>query len=68
MLVGGKGVFVVSSDGGGSWQSPEFDTPVTYGWVHGLARVDGGSSWVTVGSNGGIYFGKSDGMWRKVAY
>jgi len=54
ILIGGKGVFLSSTDRGKTWKNPAFEPPITYGWVNGLSR-QGSSGFVTVGWDGAIY-------------
>jgi photosystem II stability/assembly factor-like uncharacterized protein len=66
ILIGGKGVFLSSTDKGRTWQSPRFEPPITYGWLYGLSRR-GTSGFVTVGWVGAIYLSSSN-KWQRVSY
>jgi photosystem II stability/assembly factor-like uncharacterized protein len=66
ILIGGKGVSLSSSDKGKTWQTPEFNPPITYGWIYEIASR-GSSGFVAVGRNGDIYLSTSD-SWKRVAY
>jgi photosystem II stability/assembly factor-like uncharacterized protein len=66
ILIGGKGVFLSSSDKGKTWQTPEFKPPITYGWIYEVASR-GSSGFVAVGRNGDIYLNTSN-SWDRVVY
>jgi len=66
ILIGGKGVFLSSSDKGKTWQTPEFKPPITYGWIYEVASR-GSSGFVAVGRNGDIYLNTSN-SWNRVVY
>ena len=66
IVIGGSGIFLISTDRGQSWQPPRFDPPATYGWIYGIARR-GSSEFVAVGWEGAIYLSGSN-MWRRVVY
>lgn len=66
ILIGGKGVFLSSSDKGKTWQTPEFMPPITYGWIYDVTSR-GPSGLVAVGRNGDIYLSTSD-SWKRVVY
>jgi len=66
VMIGGKGVFLSSTDRGQTWHSPVFEPPITYGWIYGLARR-GSSGFVAVGWEGAIYLGDSS-SWYRVSY
>ena len=44
----------MSSDNGRSWQKPNIDPPISYGWLYGVAPR-GEKGFVTVGKGGWIY-------------
>ena len=59
ILIGGKGVFFSSSDKGKTWQTPEFNPPIIYGWIYEVASVVHLVLWPW-GWNGDIYLSTSD--------
>ena len=69
VLIGGNGVFLVSSDNGKTWKEPEFKPSVIYDWVYGIARL-GGGGYVTVGGAGDIYLSEANSpeSWKKIEY
>ena len=66
ILIGGKGVFLSSADGGKSWGSPSFEPPISYGWLYGLTKRQC-SSFAAVGWEGAIYLSSST-SWHRVIY
>ena len=66
ILIGGKGIFLSSTDGGKTWKNPTFVSPITYGWLYGLSRR-GPSEFVAVGWEGSIYLNTSN-TWNRVLY
>ena len=66
LLIGGKGIFLSSDDGGKTWTVPKFTPPISYGWLYGLAQR-GASGFVAVGWNGAIYINTSN-TWQRVNY
>lgn len=67
LMIGGKGVFLVSSDEGETWKTCEFSPPVTYGWVYGISQ-SGKDNFFTVGWGGAIYKNASETSWQRVIY
>lgn len=67
LMIGGKGVFLVSSDEGETWKTSEFLPPVTYGWVYGISQ-SGKNNFFTVGWGGAIYKNASEISWQRVTY
>jgi photosystem II stability/assembly factor-like uncharacterized protein len=68
VLIGGNGMILISTDKGKEWKSPEFEPPVTYGWLYGLGRR-GPSEFVAVGWEGSIYLSDPKNpfsSWRRV--
>lgn len=63
ILIGGHGVCLSSTDHGLTWQSPEFEPPITHGWLYGLSQR-GSSSFVSVGWEGAIYLSSSN-TWHR---
>jgi photosystem II stability/assembly factor-like uncharacterized protein len=66
ILIGGKGTFMSSHDRGKTWKAPEFEPPIIYNWIYGLASR-GGSGFVAVGGEGAIYLNVST-SWQRIAY
>jgi photosystem II stability/assembly factor-like uncharacterized protein len=66
ILIGGRGVFLSSTDNGRTWRSSGFEPPITYGWLYGLSRR-GASGFVVVGWGGAIYLSSSN-KWQRVGY
>lgn len=66
ILIGGKGIFLSSADGGKTWKNPAFVPPFPYGWLYGLTRR-GTSAFVSVGWEGAIYLNTSN-TWNRVLY
>jgi photosystem II stability/assembly factor-like uncharacterized protein len=66
IVVGGSGIFLISTDRGQSWQPPRFEPPATYGWIYGIARR-GDAGFAVVGWEGAIYLSGSK-TWRRVVY
>jgi hypothetical protein len=70
IAIGGKRVFVISDDGGDTWKIPEFNPPITYGWLYGLAQRSN-SGFIAVGWEGAIYRndgGKTLAFWQRAEY
>jgi photosystem II stability/assembly factor-like uncharacterized protein len=66
IMIGGKGVFLSTHDGGRAWKVPDFTPPVDYGWLYGIAQR-GSKGFVAVGWRGAIYLSSSQG-WHRVGY
>jgi photosystem II stability/assembly factor-like uncharacterized protein len=66
ILIGGNGTFLSSIDNGKTWQNPEFDPSISYGWIYGVAPR-GSSGFVAVGWKGAIYLNAST-SWHRVVY
>jgi photosystem II stability/assembly factor-like uncharacterized protein len=66
ILIGGKSSFLQSTDNGQTWQIPKFESPITYGWIYGVAQ-QGRSKFVAVGWGGAIYVSSSD-TWKRITY
>jgi len=64
VLIGGKSTFLISMDNGGTWQNPQFEPPITYGWIYGLTRR-GNSGFIAVGWEGAVYLSSSN-TWKRV--
>lgn len=62
----GKATMVISVDSGRSWQQPEMNPPITYGWLYDVAPR-GDKGFVAVGKEGWIYRGETAaGAWSVV--
>lgn len=66
IVIAGKGVLLLSGDGGETWRSPDPDPPINWGWIYGLA-LSGVRTALGVGWNGSIYRSEGDlKQWRRV--
>jgi photosystem II stability/assembly factor-like uncharacterized protein len=63
IVIGGKGVFIVSTDNGRTWYEPEFRPPITYGWIYGIDYIFP-SGFITVGYKGSIYLSNGKNVER----
>ena len=62
----GRGLLLMSLDGGKSFQRVKVDPPVTYGWIYRIADR-GGKGSVAVGSKGWIYLRSSEeASWNRI--
>ena len=66
ILIGGKEIFLSSTDAGKTWKNPTLVPPITYGWFYGLGRRQP-SEFVAVGWKGAIYLNTSN-TWNRVLY
>jgi photosystem II stability/assembly factor-like uncharacterized protein len=68
IMIGGKGAFLSSHDGGRSWKTPEFSPPIDYGWLYGIAQR-GSSGFAAVGRQGWIYLSEGKtATWKRIRY
>jgi photosystem II stability/assembly factor-like uncharacterized protein len=67
ILIGGRGISLVSVDQGRSWAVLTLQPPITYGWLYGLAQR-AASDFVAVGWKGAIYRGNAMTAWQLVRY
>jgi photosystem II stability/assembly factor-like uncharacterized protein len=69
IVIGGKALLLVGSDGGASFKAPAIEPPVTYGYVYGITPR-GNKGFVAVGKEGWIYVSDPKGTttWQKVKY
>jgi photosystem II stability/assembly factor-like uncharacterized protein len=70
LLIGGKGVFLVSFDNGQSWHSSKFEPSIDYSWIYNVTRR-GNAGYVAVGVGGAIYVSSETGSeleWQKSNY
>jgi photosystem II stability/assembly factor-like uncharacterized protein len=66
ILICGNGTFILSADGGKTWDTSEFKPPITYNWLY-KAKYIPSSGFITVGSEGAIYCGASN-IYNRVKY
>jgi len=67
VVIGGRGVCVVSKDKGQTWQKAEFEPPVKYTWIYHCAPV-GAGGFIACGDEGTIYLKRAGSVWRRVGY
>lgn len=66
VVLGGRGLFMESRDNGSTWQAPQFEPTITYGWIYALAHLKN-SYYVAAGWNGAIYRATSN-SWQRIKY
>lgn len=64
LAIGGRGIFLISTDKGQTWKKVNFKPSITYGWIYGVAKR-GNAGFVAVGKAGAIYLSALD-SWRRV--
>lgn len=67
IVIGGKGVFMVSVDGGHTWENARFKPHIDYSWIYGVTHC-GGSKFTAGGENGAIYMGTGNKEWKRIDY
>ena len=63
LVIGGRGVCLISRDKGRSWENARFSPHIEYSWVYALASP-APSCFVAAGENGAIYHGGLEGFNR----
>jgi len=66
LLICGRGVCVMSSNRGETWQEFQLDPPIAYSWVYGVSLFGKGLA-AACGDEGSIYLSGSSG-WQRVGY
>ena len=67
IVMGGKGVFLVSKDRGHTWENTRFKPHIDYSWIYGVAHC-GNSKFAAGGENGAIYIGTGNKEWKRIQY
>jgi len=67
LLIAGKGLCVVSENGGKAWQKATFEPKIDYSWLYDI-RHAGQGLLVGCGDEGSIYRKPSGSSWQRVAY
>jgi photosystem II stability/assembly factor-like uncharacterized protein len=65
MIIAGKGLCMYSNDSGQNWETAQFNPPINYGWIYGLAHSRS-AGFVTGGEQGAIYLSNSIKSWNRV--
>ena len=68
LMVAGKGLCLVSENGGKAWQEPSFEPKIDYSWLYDIGNAGPGSMLVCCGDEGAIFRKASGGAWQRVAY
>ena len=64
-MIGGKGVLLISQNGGEDFVACRTEPPITYGWLYAIAPM-GKKGFVTVGKESWIYLGDGkEAPWRR---
>lgn len=65
VFIGGNRLLLASSDGGRTFNAPDVQPPVTYGWIYDIGPR-GSAGFVAVGKGGWIYLSDAGGdAWRR---
>ncbi|MGW8320451.1 MAG: WD40/YVTN/BNR-like repeat-containing protein [Thermodesulfobacteriota bacterium] len=67
LVIAGKGLCVVSKDGGKTWQNEDFEPTIDYSWLYDIEEAGPGLM-VGCGDEGSIYQKPSGSAWKRVAY
>jgi photosystem II stability/assembly factor-like uncharacterized protein len=67
VVIGGKGVFRSSKDGGMTWGDAKFEPTIEYGWIYDIEFLKDGNA-VACGEEGILYRKTSGSHWKKVDY